>query len=279
MSSSAGGATWLEAAPDCTSAARKNPLRESVAAGQATEELHTRLGYRVQELRDNSTPVVPPAVAQDAAKQQSQQPALAAGTNSAMPQQDQSSQVIKLPPPSRIPNASWLQPSDPQIQAALDSGFSGSKLSYRVFTFNPQKSKVSWSQHEITVEPPLVCAFAYGQIARSKLVEKPEFLLVKTDCYGKIVVIAVHVSQSLGANWPIVLERKGQRLQPSVTVPDPNPAVTRYSTFGGDVVGYQYQDRFAFIPPPDWTNDLDLTYADDSGKHHTVTVKTAMFEQ
>jgi hypothetical protein len=59
----------------------------------------------------------------------------------------------------------------------------------------------------------------------------------------------------------------------------PTDALFRYSTFAGEVVGYQYQDWFAFVPPPDWINNLDLTYADDSGKNHTVSVKTAVFEQ
>ena len=131
----------------------------------------------------------------------------------------------------------------------------------------------------ITVLPPLVCAYGLGQVARAKLVAKPEFSLVKADCYGKILVRAVHISPSLGANWPVVLERKGQRLQPIVSTPDPSPTVKNYQTlFSGEQVGYRYEDGFAFIPPPDWTNDFTLTYADDSGKHHTVSVRTAAFK-
>jgi len=183
------------------------------------------------------------------------------------------------PPPTQN---TWLQPSDQQLQLALDSGYKGPKLTYLVFKFNPQKTKIGndyVDQPGITVSPPLVCAYGLGENARAKLIDKPELPQAKNACYGKVIVIAIHISPSLNANWPLVLERNGQRLQPSSAIPDNNPAVTRYQTFFGEMVGYQYQDRFVFTPPSDWTSNVALTYADDSGKHHTVAIKDGTFEK
>src|SRR5580700_6892689 len=98
--------------------------------------------------------------------------------------------LVSLLSAGAVAQQTWLQPSDPQIQSALDSGFSGSKLSYRVFTFDPQKTKVGndFVNSGITVLPPLVCAYDVGQVARARLLGKPEASQAKTDCYGKIVV-------------------------------------------------------------------------------------------
>ena len=90
--------------------AREKPLRESVAVAQATEELHRQLSYRMQELRDDATPFTA-AVAKDvpamANPPEIADPALALKTNSAVPQQAQSSAAPAAKGPA-IPTGSIL---------------------------------------------------------------------------------------------------------------------------------------------------------------------------
>lgn len=176
--------------------------------------------------------------------------------------------------------SNWLTPSDEQITKAIDLGFQAKKPPYHMQSFNPQKSKVGddyRQQPSITVVTPLLCAYGSGLNAHNALQDKPDFSTVKRACFGRIIVTAVHISPSLNANWPVVLERSGTRLQPVSSQPDKLPGVTRYTTPFGSSAGYQYTDRYIFAVPQEWADGFQLTYADDDGKHHTVDIKTSLF--
>ena len=176
----------------------------------------------------------------------------------------------------------WLNPSDEQIARAIDLGFQASKPPYHMFSFNPQKSKIGndyVQQPSLTMITPLLCAFGAGINAHNGLKDKPDVVNAKKACLGKVIVILNHISPSLNANWPVVLERSGERMQPSNSHPDPSPAVTRYSTPLGEQVGYHYQDKYIFNVPQGWDAGFQLTYADDAGKHHVVDVDTAPFKK
>ncbi len=172
---------------------------------------------------------------------------------------------------------SWLTPTDDQIQRAIDLGFKAQKPPYNMPSFNPQKSKIGddyVQQPSVTVVTPLLCSYGSGFNAHKALKDKPEISVVKRTCQGKIIVTATHISPSLEANWPVVLERGGNRLQPAASLPDKGPGVTSYTTPFGKHVGYQYTDRYIFIPSSDWENGFQVTYSDDDGKHHSIDVKT-----
>jgi hypothetical protein len=176
--------------------------------------------------------------------------------------------------------SNWLTPSDEQITKAIDLGFQGQKPPYHMQSFNPQKSKVGddyRQQPSISVVTPLLCAYGSGLNAHNALKDKPDVATVKRACFDRIIVTAVHVFPSLNANWPVVLERSGTRLQPVSSQPDKLPGVTRYTTPFGSAVGYQYTDRYIFEVAQEWADGFQLIYADDDGKHHTVDIKTSPF--
>lgn len=176
---------------------------------------------------------------------------------------------------------SWLQPTDEQLSRAIDIGFRAAKPPYHAYSFNPQKSKIGNDYREqpgLQVVTPLLCSYGAGLNAHDKLQPKPDVAGTRAACVGRVAVVVIHISPSRGANWPVVLEREGQLLQPAGRHPDGSPAVTKYTTPFGEGVGYQYRDTYVFVPPAEWRTGFSVTYADDDGKHHTVQVDAAKFE-
>ena len=181
---------------------------------------------------------------------------------------------------SQQAGANWLSPSDEQIARAIDLGFQAAKPPYHAFSFDPQKSKIGTKylqQPNLTVVTPLLCSFGSGLNAHNGLKDKPEVSDVKKACFGKVIVVITHISPSRNANWPVVLERAGERMQPTYSLPDNSPVSTRYTTPFGKQRGYQYEDRYIFILSEAWEAGFKLTYADDSGTHHDLNVETAPF--
>jgi hypothetical protein len=189
--------------------------------------------------------------------------------------------LSQVQPVSSPPNAavSWLEPSDAILAKAIDDGFSGRKLAkdarYHKY-LNWIKPAVD---SRIEVIPPLFCALQAGQNAHDKLEAKPSLEYVKGLCLNRVTVILVHYSQALKANWPCVFQKGDTTLQATVKAQDDNPSVaTYYAGFVAmDQVGYRYIDVYTFEFPNSMLDGASLTYADETGQHHTLNYDFSAF--
>jgi hypothetical protein len=175
--------------------------------------------------------------------------------------------------------ATWMHPSDQQLSAAVDAGYSTKKPAK-----NEQYHQIrNWLKPGIDARmeiiPPIVCALHMGETAYQKLEEKPSIEAVKLACSDSISVIFVHYSQSLKANWPCVIESDGKRLEPALKVLDDNPQVVTYWPGGlsDNVAGYRYMDAYVFRVTEEWSKSAKLTFANDIGTHQSFNLDFSIF--